>query len=123
VSEANNLSEVLNRLNETATEESEGSGMKTESIKVNYSYNNKIFKRDAYIADKTWHQRELDSLGEMEMFLGGMSYTINYTFENKIKSCNIDEATISEDKKSVTYEVSYLDYFKNPDLLDIEIAL
>lgn len=121
VSQASNLSDVLNNINGTATEE--GGGMKTESVKVNYSYKNNVFKRDAYITDKELHQRELDSLSGMEMFLGGMTYGINYSFESNIKSCNIDEATISEDRKSLTYEVGYLDYFKNPDILDMEIVL
>lgn len=125
ISEANNMFKVFNQISNT--------GMKTvksneglpnqESIKVNYSYNNNVFSRNAFIADKALHQQELDSLKNTEMMMGGTVYKLKYTFPKTIKSVSKNEATLSDDKMTVFLEANYFDYFRNPDLLSVEVVL
>ena len=94
-----------------------------ELIGVNYSFKKDIFKRDAYIKDKVMHQKQMDSLKQAEAFMGGSKYTLKYTFPKKIKKTSNPEATFSADGKTVTIQQPFIEYFKNPDLLDLEIEL
>jgi hypothetical protein len=124
VSEADKIFEVYNHLSEAGgTVDNEDGGIKQESIKVNYSYKNKVFKRKAYIADIALHQRELDSLQGSEMILEATTYKLDYSFPRKIKSVSNQDALVGEDGKTLMYEVGYMDYFKNPEILDIEVIL
>lgn len=92
-------------------------------IGVNYSFIKGVFKRDAYIKDKKLHQKEVDSLIQAEAFLGGAKYMLNYTFPKPIKKVSNPEATLSNSKKTLTLSKTFIDYFKNPDLLDLEVEL
>lgn len=94
-----------------------------EIIGVNYSYKKGVFKRDAYIKDKIMHQQQVDSMQQAEAFMGGSNYTLNYTFPKKIKKASNPEATFSADKKTVSVQTTFIAYFKNPDLLDLEVEL
>ncbi|SRX54238.1 hypothetical protein [Aequorivita sp. CIP111184] len=94
-----------------------------EIIGVNYSFKKGVFKRDAYIKDKIAHQQQIDSMKQAEAFMGGSNYTLNYTFPKKIKTISNPEATFSEDKKTVIVQAPFMEYFKNPDLLDLEVEL
>lgn len=94
-----------------------------ELIGVKYSFKKGIFKRDAYIKDEKMHQQQVDSMKQAEAFMGGSNYTLNYTFPKKIKKTSNPEATFSEDKKTVKIEALFIEYFKNPDLLDLEVEL
>lgn len=94
-----------------------------EIIGVNYSFKKGVFKRDAYIKDEKMHQQQVDSMKQAEAFMGGSNYTLNYTFPKKIKKTSNPEATFSEDKKTVKIEAPFIEYFKNPDLLDLEVEL
>ncbi len=94
-----------------------------ELIGVNYSFKKGVFKRDAYIKDEKMHRQQVDSMKQAEAFMGGSNYTLNYTFPKKIKKTSNPEATFSEDKKTVKIEAPFIEYFKNPDLLDLEVEL
>ncbi|CAM3310992.1 hypothetical protein [Aequorivita lipolytica] len=94
-----------------------------EIIGVNYSFKKGTFKRDAYIKDKKMHQQQVDSMKQAEAFMGGSNYTLNYTFPKKIKKTSNPEATFSEDKKTVSIQAPFIEYFNNPDLLDLEVEL
>ena len=94
-----------------------------EIIGVNYSYKKGVFKRDAYIKDKVLHQQQVDSMQQAEAFMGGSNYKLNYTFPKKIKKASNPEATFSDDKKTVSLQTTFIAYFKNPDLLDLEVEL
>lgn len=125
ISEANNMFSVFNQISNTGTNTVKSNqGLPAqESIKVNYSYNNNVFNRNAFIADKVLHQQELDSLKNTEMMMGGTVYKLMYTFPKTIKSVSKAEATLSQDKKTVSLEANYFDYFRNPDLLSVEVVL
>ena len=94
-----------------------------ETLGVRYSFDKSVFRRDAYIKDKAAHKAELDSLKQAESFLTSIEYKIKYTFPRRIKSTSVKDATFSLDGKTMEFERSFLDYFKNPDLLDVEVVL
>lgn len=129
ISEANDISNGLEQAenlmptmdsNSQQTPKEEDS---PEVIGVNYSFKKGVFKRDAYIKDEKIHQQQVDSMKQAEAFMGGSNYTLNYTFPKKIKKTSNPEATFSEDKKTVTVQSPFMEYFKNPDLLDLEVEL
>lgn len=94
-----------------------------ESVKVRYDFTGNVFKRDAYILDAVKYQSQVDSLESMAMFFGGSSYKLQYTFPKKIKSTNRESATFSSDGMTLYYEVNFMEYMKDPDLMDIEVIL
>lgn len=59
----------------------------------------------------------------MEMMLSGTMYKLNYSFPRKILSTSQAGATFSLDSKTLYFQVDYLEYLKNPYLLDIEVVL
>jgi len=50
-------------------------------------------------------------------------YTVKLTFPRPIKSVSVKDTELSEDRKTVTYKKNWLDYIKNPLLLDVNIEL
>ena len=92
-------------------------------IGTTYSYSNGRFKRDAYIKDEKMHQQQMDSMKQAEAFMGGANYTLKYTFPRKIKKVSNEEAIFSEDKKTIILQKPFLEYLKNPDVLDLEVEL
>lgn len=94
-----------------------------EVIGTKYQYKKLKFVRDAYIIDPKEHQAQVDSLKQTEDFLKEMTYTLNYTFPRKIKSISNPKAQINKDQKSLILEVGFTDYFKNPNILDLEVVL
>lgn len=94
-----------------------------EIIGVSYTFTNGKFKRDAFIKDKEAHQVQLDSLKLTESFMSEIKYKLKYTFPRKIKSATLTEVLLSDDGRTLELEKSFLDYFKNPDILDLEIEL
>ncbi len=125
IEETQSIFDVFNEISTIGSGGGSGaqSAPKQESIKVKYTYKNNIFKRDAYISDPVLHKQEMDSLQGMEMMLGGMKYKLNYTFPYKIKSTSQPLVSFSNSMKTLQFEVDYLDYLNDPDLLDIEVIL
>ncbi|WP_435579570.1 hypothetical protein [Gilvibacter sp.] len=126
VSEANNINDGFNSLNGLMNGGSDAAQQQPkndESVKVSYTFENNIFKRDAYIVDAEKYQTQIDSIKSMEMFFSSSSYKLEYTFPRRIKSTNRESATFSNDGKTLYYSVGFLDYMKDPDLMDIEVVL
>ena len=128
ISEANNILNGLERAdNFMPGMDSNSEGSKTESspeiIGVKYSFEKGIFKRDGFIKDEKLHQQQVDSMKQAEAFMGGSNYTLKYTFPRKIKIASNAEATFSDDKKTITLQKPFMEYFKNPDVLDLEVQL
>lgn len=88
---------------------------------VAYSYKKGKFSRDAFIKDKVRHQQQVDSMKNTESFMSSMVYKLKYTFPRKIVKSSIEDATFSLDGKTIEVERSFVDYFKNPDILDLEL--
>lgn len=129
VSEANDIMNGLEQASDLVpNKDAEPKRMSNEKdtpeiIGVNYSFENNIFKRDAYIKDKRLHQQQVDSLKQAEAFMASSNYSLKYTFPKKIKKTSNPDATFSADKKTVTLKKPFIEYFKNPDLLDFVVEL
>lgn len=98
-----------------------GNSDSDEVIRVKYNFANNTFKRKGYIKDVALHQQQIDSMQPMEGFFGTSKYALNYTFSKNIKRISNSKAQVSPDKKSLAIEVMFLDYFKNPEVLDLEV--
>ena len=94
-----------------------------QPTEVIYSFNKNKFTRTAKIVDQELFEQQLDSLQGAEMFLSGSTYTLKYHFPKKIKSTTAEEATFSQDGKTLIYEVNFLDLMKDPSVLDLEVEL
>ncbi|MGO3182722.1 MAG: hypothetical protein ACTIJ9_07815 [Aequorivita sp.] len=129
VSEANDIMNGLEQASNLApNKDAEPEGMSSEKdspeiIGVNYSFKEDIFKRDAYIKDEKLHQKQVDSMKQAEAFMGSSNYTLKYTFPKKILKTSNPDATFSADKKTLILKKPFIEYFKNPDILDLEVEL
>lgn len=94
-----------------------------ELIGVAYTFEKGVFTRDAYIKDKERHLAQIDSMKQTEAFMAEMVYKLKYTFPRRILMSNIEDATYSLDGKTIVIERRFIDYFKNPDVLDVRVEL
>ncbi|PHR68696.1 MAG: hypothetical protein COA67_12570 [Lutibacter sp.] len=92
---------------------------------ITYTLKNKTFKRSVALKKFTKEdQEEYDiAMEKASMFLEGSLYKVIYHFESDVKKVSFEGAQISEDKKTVTIEVSMDSLTKNPKMLDFEIKL
>lgn len=93
------------------------------ATEMEYSFKKGVFKRKATIVNKELHQQTIDSIGEAEMMFASSSYVLNYHFPRPIKSVSNENALFSADKKSLKLEISFLEYLKNPEILNLEVEL
>ncbi|MFK7814384.1 MAG: hypothetical protein AB8B59_17935 [Maribacter sp.] len=98
-----------------------GSG--SQGTDVEYSFTDNRFSRVTTIVDRELFQQSVDSLEQARMFLGESTYTLNYHFPKKIKEISAKDALFSQDGKSFTLEVDFLELMENPKVLDIEVEL
>ena len=94
-----------------------------ESTEVSYGFANGVFRRSSVITDSLLHQQRLDSLESGAMMLSGSTYTLRIHFPRRVKSANTDEATLSMDGKTLIRQVEFLDYLRDPAILDLEVVL
>ncbi|MHA7058631.1 hypothetical protein ACWGOQ_0015510 [Aquimarina sp. M1] len=94
-----------------------------DPTRVVYSYKKNKFKRVTEILDREKLKKSLDSIEQMRMFLASSKYKINYHFPKKIKKISSDKALFSQDGKSFTLEVGFLEFMENPKVLDVEVEL
>ncbi|MDN3724734.1 hypothetical protein QRD02_10090 [Aequorivita sp. SDUM287046] len=126
ISEANDIVNGIEQIDKMMPNDPNSETKKEDTPEVfgvNYTFDKGIFKRDAYIKNEKLHQQEVDSLQQAEAFMASSDYTLKYTFPRKIKKVSTPDAVISEDKKSLTLQRPFLDYYKNPDVLDLEVVL
>lgn len=128
ISEANDILSGLEQASNVMPNPNSNTEIKKEEdspevVGVNYTFKEGIFKRDAYIKDEKLHQQQVDSIKQAEAFMGGSNYTLKYTFPKKIKKTSNPEATFSADGKTVILQKPFIEYFKNPDVLDLEVVL
>lgn len=93
------------------------------STDVSYSYDGTVFRRSAKIIDKEKHQQAMDSLGQAAMMFSSSRYKINYHFPRPVKSFSKEGAMYSEDRKTVSLEVGFMQALSDPTLLDFEVVL
>ena len=105
-------------------DDSQSTGDSSEGlIGVKFSMENGVFKRDAFIRDPEKHKQQMDSISSAESFLEGMKYTLRYRFPRRIKDASSPDVKLSLDGRSIELERPFLEYFKNPDVLDLEVVL
>lgn len=95
----------------------------SDVLGVKFSYKNGKFKRDAYIRDKEKYKMQMDSIASAESFLSSMRYTLKYTFPRRIAKSSVEDAKFSLDGKTIEIERTFLQYMKDPDMLDLELEL
>ncbi|MEO0527832.1 MAG: hypothetical protein AAFZ89_11435 [Bacteroidota bacterium] len=98
-------------------------GSTNQGTEVSYSFTSNRFSRKTTIVDQALFQKSLDSMEQAKMFLGESTYTLNYHFPRKIKNISAEKALFSQDGKSFTLEVDFLELMEKPQLLDIEVEL
>ncbi len=128
VSEANDILEGFEQLDGImgSNASAQDSGLPVsndQQVKVKYSFKNNVFIRDAYVLDKEKYKIQADSMQSMALFFGTSKYKLKYTFPRKIKETNREEATYSADGKTLYYEVNFMDYLSDPNIIDIEVEL
>lgn len=90
---------------------------------VSYSYNGKSFKRIVKMLklSKDDQAKFDENMESQKMFLGSSLYKIKYNFPETIKDFNLNGAILSEDGKSLLYEIPMDSILNNPKLLDFEV--
>ena len=92
-----------------------------------YEFTNSAFSRVTTLPE-TWNAEDLqfDATDEtdkqfMEYFESAY-YIVEYTFPKKVKSYSVDNAELSNNDKTITYKVSWMDFLKNPKVLDVNLT-
>ncbi len=126
VSEANDLMKAFDETEGLISVIPAGGGDSNSgdnNVGVRYSFKKGVFKRDSYIIDKEKHNIQIDSIKGVESFMSGMTYKLKYTFPRKIKKSSVEDATYSLDGKTIEMQRSFIEYIKNPDVMDLEVEL
>ena len=92
-------------------------------IGVSYIYRQGKFRRDAFIKDPIKHKVQMDSIKNVESWMSNMNYKLKYTFPKKIVKSSVEDATYSMDGKTIEFERSFIEYMKNPDVMDLEVEI
>ncbi len=95
----------------------------SEGTEVSYAFGSNRFSRTTVVTDSALFRQRLDSLESGAMFLAGSTYTLRVHFPKRVKSASSDAATLSVDGKTLIREVDFLEYLRNPALLNIEVEL
>ncbi len=107
-----------------------GKFMGNENSNVAYSYTDKGFSRATSIKmnddeteeaiDELFDETDEGNQQFLEYFKGSF-YNVKLTFPKAVKSIDIDGAEFSDDRKTVTYKTNWVEYLKNPKLLDVNV--
>lgn len=62
-----------------------------------------------------------ESNQEFVDYFESASYTVKLTFPKAVKSISVEGAEFSKDRKTVIYETNWIEYLKNPKLLDVNV--
>ena len=121
ISELDNIQEkvkMAQKLQENKVEEADPT-----NHKVTYVYGKKKFERKVEMLKLTEEQQAAfdESMESSAMFMGGSTYKIKYNFPKKIKSTTLTDAVISEDGKTLTYEIEMDKALNDPKLLDFVV--
>lgn len=96
---------------------------------VDFSYDGNTFSRTL---KKDYKQstediealdKEIAEMGDAKDMFGTMSYTLVYHFPRAVKSVTNDKATISEDGKTVTVKMNFIDMIKSPETMTLDVVL
>lgn len=109
-----------------------GKFMGNENNNVSYNFEKHVFSRvssisnredeDEETSDGLFDDTDESSQAFMDYFENAF-YTVKLTFPRAVKTVSIEGAELSEDRKTVTYKTNWIDYLKNPKLLDVNVEL
>ncbi len=126
---ANEMVDMMQALNSMKPRQTQTAGSALASVgsadvtDLKFSYDGKSFKRTVIIKDKAALARIKDTTGMSQMMFAGSNYTLKYHFPRKVKSVSNPDAMFSDDRKTVTVQYPFADYFENPDKLNLEVVL
>jgi len=96
---------------------------------VDFSFDGKTFSRTL---TKDYEQSpqdiedlnaEIAEMGEAKDMFSAMSYTLVYHFPKAVKSVTNDNAVISEDGKTVTLKMNFIEMIKSPEAMALDVVL
>lgn len=106
-----------------------GKFMSPENNGFTYDYTETSFSRTTTLPEdwdpealKVDENSESDKDKEFVAYFENASYIVEYTFPKKIKTYSIDSAELSNNDKTITYKISWLDFIKNPKALDVDLT-
>lgn len=107
-----------------------GNFMGGETNKVAYDLSQKGFSRvttfekpegsEEEAVDELFDETD-ESNQEFMGYFESAFYTIKLSFPKAVKSISVEGAEFSEDRKTVTYKANWVDYLKDPKLLDVNV--
>ena len=68
-------------------------------------------------------ETEISQMGDSKEMFEKMSYTLVYNFPKKIKSVSNKNAQISEDGKTVTLKINFIEMIKDPEITTLDVKL
>ncbi|SDW47323.1 hypothetical protein SAMN05444411_101806 [Lutibacter oricola] len=119
------INKKLSQANDLNSKKSKPNKNFTPNSEVEYSFKGNTFKRVSIAKELTPELKEKNDtfLTQSAAILEGSTYKIIYHFPKKIKSVSVENAQISEDKKTVTIISNLGAIFKDPKSLDFEVKL
>ncbi|WP_431111473.1 hypothetical protein [Winogradskyella poriferorum] len=107
-----------------------GNFMGNENNDVAYIYTTDGFSRMTSIKlpdeatedaiDELFDETDESNQQFLEYFEGSF-YNVKLTFPKAVKSIDVEGAEFSDDRKTVTYKTNWVEYLKNPKLLDVNV--
>jgi hypothetical protein len=94
-----------------------------ETTKVSYGFTSGRFFRKSEIIDSVLHQQRIDSMGQGASFFEGSAYILKINFPRPILRASGDGNEISPDGKTLVRQAGFMDYIKDPSILDLEVTL
>lgn len=124
---------LSNKENAQASKMSESAFAKSSENmleKVGFTYDGKTFKRFFKEEINEPSQEEIDALnnemnemGSMKSVFEEMSYTLVYNFPKQIKSVSNKNAKISNNKKTVSLKMNFMEMIKSPKETNLTVTL
>ena len=96
---------------------------------VDFTYDGKIFSRtikEGYKQSKEDLETlnaEISQMGDSKEMFEAMSYTLVYNFPKNVKSVTNKNAVISDDKKTVTLKMNFIEMIKSPEQMALDVEL
>lgn len=96
---------------------------------VDFSYDGKTFSRSLKKDFKQSSEdvealdNEIAEMGEAKDMFGAMSYTLVYHFPKPVKTVTNEKAVISDDGKTVTLKMNFIDMIKSPETMTLDVVL
>ncbi len=106
-----------------------GKFMESDDKNVSYNMTENGFARTTTVSISEDEEKVMEELfdetdeddKEFKKYFEEATYNVKLTFPKAVKSVSVEGAEISKDRKTVTYKANWIDYIKNPQLLDVKV--